>query len=47
MKLYLAIKQNDYLKACDILRKYDVARNEFFDNRITFISLAIMNSNKL
>ena len=45
MKLYLAIKHNDYTKVCDILRNYDLVGNEFFDDKVTFVSLAIINSN--
>jgi hypothetical protein len=44
MKLYLAIKNNDFYRVVDVLRRYDLVQNEFFDDRVTFISLAILNS---
>lgn len=44
MKLYLAIKNNDLARVNDALRQMDLTRNEFFDDKVTFISLAILNS---
>jgi hypothetical protein len=47
MKLYLAIKNNDYYRVVDILRHFDLARNEFFDDKATYISVAILSSKYL
>ena len=44
MDLFLAIKYNHYPRVYEILRNFDLANHEFFDDKITFISLAVLNS---
>ena len=44
MDLFLAIKYNHYPRVYEILRNFDLADHEFFDDKITFISLAVLNS---
>jgi len=42
--LYLSIKNNNLTKLVEILRQYNLTKYEFFNNRITFISLAVIRS---
>ena len=47
MKLYLAIKYNDYNAVVNILRRFDLSKNEFFDDKVTYVQLAILQNNFL
>ena len=42
--LYIAIKNNNLTKLIEILRRYNLTKYEFFNNKITFISLAVISS---
>lgn len=41
--LYQSIKLSNLRKLSEILRNFDVENNEFFDDKITFVSLAVLN----
>ena len=42
-ELYLAIKNNNYSKCIEILKKLDLKQHEFFDDKVSFITLAVLN----
>ena len=42
--LYLAIKNNNLVKLVEILKQYNLTKYEFFNNKITFVSLAVISS---
>jgi hypothetical protein len=42
-ELYLAIKNSNYSKCVEILKKLDLKQNEFFDDKVSFITLAVLN----
>lgn len=44
MDLYMAIKYNNVHKARVILKNFDLVKNEFLDDKITFVSLAVLGS---
>lgn len=44
MDLYVALKTNNLNKVCDALKHFNLAENEFYDDKISFISLAILNN---
>ena len=44
MDLYIAIKTNNFHKVCDLLKHFNLAENEFYDDKVSFISLAILNN---
>ena len=45
--LYLAIKHHNHAKLLDILKQLHLTKNEFFNNKITFISLAVISSKSI
>lgn len=44
MDLYLAIKANNYSRVCEVLVRYNLAEDEFFDDKLSYISWAILNN---
>lgn len=42
--LYYAIKANNLYKVCEVLSKFKVADDEFLDDKISFVSCAILNN---
>lgn len=41
--LYQSIKTNNLLKLNETLISFNIENNEFFDDKITFVSLAVLN----
>ncbi|CAF0709625.1 unnamed protein product [Brachionus calyciflorus] len=44
--LYLAIRYNHLAKATRILESFNLVNNEFFDNQISYITLAVLNNSQ-
>jgi ankyrin repeat protein len=43
LDLYVAIKANNLLLVSEALHKFNLQENEFFDDKLSFISLAVLN----